>query len=67
MASAAWSKRRFQNKPCKIQWSSLKEPEEGTAPKDVPTAFDIPSINLFFWGGSFQRQKKSMKNSFHMI
>ena len=35
MASVAGSKRRAENKSCKIKYSALKELEKGTAQKDV--------------------------------
>ena len=49
MASVAGSKRKIQNKSCKIKYDALKELEKGTAPKDVAAKFEIPSSTLSTW------------------
>lgn len=49
MASVAGSKRKIQNKSCKIKYDALKELEKGTAPKDVAAKFEIPPSTLSTW------------------
>ena len=46
MASVAGTKRRAENKSCKIKFKALKELEKGTAPKDVAALFGVPSSTL---------------------
>ena len=46
MASVAGSKRRIENKTCKVKNNAFKELEKGTAPKDVAALFNIPSSTL---------------------
>ena len=47
MASVAGSKRKIQNKSCKIKYDALKELEKGTAPKDVAAKFEIFTFLLY--------------------
>ena len=59
MASVTGSKRRIENKSCKIKYRALKEIEKGTAPKDVAAAFNIPSSTLSTW----KKNKEKCLNS----
>ena len=62
MASVTGSKRRIENKSCKIKYRALKEIEKGTAPKDVAAAFNIPSSTLSTWKKNKEKIFKQFKN-----
>lgn len=62
MASVAGSKRRAENKSCKIKYSALKELEKGTAPKDVAKAYNVPSSTLSTWKKNKEKIFKQFNN-----
>lgn len=49
MASVAGTKRKAENKSCKIKYTALKELEKGSAPKNVAARFGVPSSTLSTW------------------
>ena len=49
MASVAGTKRRAENKTCKIKYKALKELEKGTAHKKVAALFGVPGSTLSTW------------------
>ena len=48
MASVA-TKRRAENKSCKIKYKALKELAKGTPHKDVASLFGVPKNTLSTW------------------
>ena len=49
MASVAGTKRKAENKSCKLKYKALKELEKGTTLKDVAAQFGVPISTLSTW------------------
>ena len=49
MASVAGTKRKAENKSCKLKYKALKELEKGTSLKDVAAQFGVPSSTHSTW------------------
>ncbi|XP_057305268.1 tigger transposable element-derived protein 4-like [Hydractinia symbiolongicarpus] len=62
MSSVAGSKRRIDNKSCKIKYKALKALEKGTAPKDVAKEFKIPPSTLSTWKKNKEKIYKQFNN-----
>ena len=62
MASVAGTKRRAENKPCKIKYKALKELEKGTARKDVAALFGVPGSTLSTWKNNKEKIYKQFKS-----
>ena len=49
MAAVAGTKRKAENKSCKIKYEALKELEKGNTRKDVAAQFGVPISTLSTW------------------
>ena len=61
MASVAGTKRRAENKTCKIKYKALKELEKGTAHKKVAALFGVPGSTLSTWKKAKTKYTSSLK------
>ena len=49
MASVAGTKRKSENKSCKLNYKALKKLAKGSTLKDVAAQFEVPSSTLSTW------------------
>ena len=49
MASVAGTKRKSENKSCKLKYKALQKLEKGSTLKDVAAQFGVPSSTLSTW------------------